>query len=193
MLFSQSHLTLCDSMDCSLPGSSVHGLLQVKNTGKGRHSLLQGSIFLTQGSKPGLLHWGRFFAVWATRKVGIYTYQEVYIPPDWKKKRHTFMIARGREESDTTEWLHFHFLLPCIGEGNGNPLQCSFLENPRDSRARWAAVYGVTQSRTWLKWLSNSSNSRKISKENKPRTCKWKCTMYKNSERISKGNCKTHF
>ena len=62
----------------------------------------------------------------------------------------------GREESDTTEWLHFHFSFSCIGEGNGNPLQCSCLENPRDGGAWWAAVYGVAQSRTWLKWLSNS-------------------------------------
>ena len=54
----------------------------------------------------------------------------------------------GREESDTTEQLHFHFSLSCIGEGNGNPLQCSCLENPRDGEAWWAAVYRVTQSRT---------------------------------------------
>ena len=59
--------------------------------------------------------------------------------------------------SDTTEWLHFHLSLSCIGEGNGNPLQCSCLENPRDRGAWWAAVYGVAQSRTWLKWLSSSS------------------------------------
>ena len=52
--------------------------------------------------------------------------------------------------------LHFHFSLPCIGEGNGNPLQCSCLENPRDRGAWWAAVYGVAQSRTQLKWLSSS-------------------------------------
>ena len=63
----------------------------------------------------------------------------------------------GRQESDTTEQLHFIFSLSCIGEGNGNPLQCSCLENPRDRRAWWAAVYGVTQSRTWLKQLSSSS------------------------------------
>ena len=61
--------------------------------------------------------------------------------------------------SDTTERFHFHFSLSCIGEGNGNPLQCSCLENPRDEEDRWAAVYGVTQSRTRLKWLSNSSNA----------------------------------
>ena len=64
----------------------------------------------------------------------------------------------GREESDTTERLHFDFSLPCIGEGNGNPLQCSCLENPRDGGAWWAAVYGVAQSRTRLKRLSSSSS-----------------------------------
>ena len=57
------------------------------------------------------------------------------------------------------DWvLHFHFSLSCIGEGNGNPLQCSCLENPRDRGAWWAAAYGVTQSRTRLKWLSSSSS-----------------------------------
>ena len=66
---------------------------------------------------------------------------------------------RGREELDTTEWLYFDFSLWCIGEGNGNPLQCSCLENPRDGGAWWAAVYGVAQSQTWLKWLSSSSSN----------------------------------
>ena len=56
-----------------------------------------------------------------------------------------------RWESDTTERLHFRFSLSCIGEGNGNPLQCSCLENPRDGGAWWAAVFGVAQSRTRLK------------------------------------------
>ena len=65
----------------------------------------------------------------------------------------------GRSESDTTEWLHFHFSLSCLGEGNGNPLQCSCLENPRDGGAWWAAVYGVAQSRTRLKRLSSCSSS----------------------------------
>ena len=55
-----------------------------------------------------------------------------------------------------TERLHFHFSLSCIGEGNGNPLQCSCLENPRDGGAWWAAVYGVAQSWTQLKRLSSS-------------------------------------
>ena len=66
----------------------------------------------------------------------------------------------GREESDTTERLHFHFSLSCIGERNGNPLQCSCLENPRDGGAWWAVVYRVAQSRTRLKRLSSSSSSR---------------------------------
>ena len=63
----------------------------------------------------------------------------------------------GRSESDTTERLHFHFSLSCIGEGNGNPLQCSCLENPRDRGDWWAAISGVAQSRTRLKRLSSSS------------------------------------
>ena len=57
------------------------------------------------------------------------------------------------------ERLHFHFSFSRIGEGNGNPLQCSCLENPRDGGAWWAAVYGVAQSQTQLKQLSSSSSS----------------------------------
>ena len=64
----------------------------------------------------------------------------------------------GRWKSDTTEWLHFHFSLSCIGEGDGSPPQCFCLENPRDGGAWWAAVYGVTQSQTRLKRLSGSSS-----------------------------------
>ena len=63
------------------------------------------------------------------------------------------------EESDMTERLHFHFSLLCFGEGNGNPLQCCCLENPRDRGAWWAAVYGVTQRRTRLQRISSSSSS----------------------------------
>ena len=68
----------------------------------------------------------------------------------------------GREESDTTERLHFPFSLSCIGEGNGNPLQCSCLENPRDSGAWWAAICGVAQSQTRLKQLSSSSSKKLV-------------------------------
>ena len=66
--------------------------------------------------------------------------------------------SMGSLESDTTERLHFHFSLLHI-EGNGNPLQRSCLENPREGRAWWAAIYGVAQSRTRLKRLSSSSSS----------------------------------
>ena len=66
--------------------------------------------------------------------------------------------SMGSLELDMTEQLHFHFSLSCIGEGNGNPLQCSCLKNPRGWGAWWAAVYGVTQSRTRLKQLSSSSS-----------------------------------
>ena len=65
----------------------------------------------------------------------------------------------GREELDMTERLHFHFSLSCIGEGNGNPLQCSCLENPRDGGAWWAAIYEVMKSRTRVKQLSGSNSS----------------------------------
>ena len=61
-----------------------------------------------------------------------------------------------------TERLHFQFSVSCIGEGNGNPLQCSCLENPRDGGAWWAAIYGVAQSRTRLKWLSISISKDKM-------------------------------
>ena len=68
----------------------------------------------------------------------------------------------GREESDMTERLHFPFPLSCTGEGNGNPLQCSCLENPRDGAAWWAAIYGVAQSQTRLKRLSSSSSITRV-------------------------------
>ena len=71
----------------------------------------------------------------------------------------------GREELDTTERLPFHFSLSCIGEGNGNPLQRSCLENPRDGAAGWAAIYRVTQSQTPLKQLSSSSSNPYITKQ----------------------------
>ena len=76
----------------------------------------------------------------------------------------------GRKESDTTEWLHFS--LSCNAEKNGNPLQCSCLENPRDGGACWAAIYGVTQSRIRLKWLSSSS-SKACSKQSASNHATW--------------------
>ena len=67
---------------------------------------------------------------------------------------------------DMTERLHFHFSLSCIGKGNGNPFQCSCLENPRDGGAWWAAVYGVAQSRIRLKQLSSSRKKGRRGKSN---------------------------
>ena len=66
--------------------------------------------------------------------------------------------SMGSRRSDTTERLPFHFSLSCIGEGNGNPLQCSCLENPRDGGAWWPAIYGVEWSQTRLKRRSSSSS-----------------------------------
>ncbi|KAI4548532.1 hypothetical protein MG293_000862 [Ovis ammon polii] len=74
------------------------------------------------------------------------------------KNRWTEEPGRLRSMGSLTERLHFDFSLSCIGEGNGNPLQCSCLENPRDGGAWWAAVSGVAQSRTRLKQLSSSSS-----------------------------------
>ena len=69
-------------------------------------------------------------------------------------------VIHTNQGLDSTERLHSHFPLSRIREANGNPLQCSCLENPRDGGAWWAAIYGVAQSRTRLKWLSSSSSSR---------------------------------
>ena len=66
----------------------------------------------------------------------------------WTEEPGRLQSMGSREESDTTERLHFHCLLSYIGEGNGNPLQCSCLENPGDGGAWWAAISGVAQSRT---------------------------------------------
>ena len=78
--------------------------------------------------------------------------------------------SMGHKESDMTEWLHFHFSLSCTGEGNGNPLQCSCLENSRDGGAWWVAVYGVAQSQTRLTQLRSSSSSRQR-KQEAPKPC----------------------
>ena len=90
---------------------------------------------------------------------------ETLLPPS-KANLQVMQLPRNKDRTEEF-WqklkymrLHFHFSLSCIGEGNGNPLQCSCLENPRDGGAWWAVVYRVAQSRTRLKWLSISSSSR---------------------------------
>ena len=83
----------------------------------------------------------------------------VFLPRESQGQRSLVVYSPWcREELDTTERLDFHFSLSCIGEENGNPLQYSYLENPRDGGAWWAPVYGVTQSQTPLKRLSSSSS-----------------------------------
>ena len=77
--------------------------------------------------------------------------------------------SMGSLRVGTTERLHFHFSLSCLGEGNGNPLQCSCLENPRDGGAWWAAVSGVAQSWIRLKRLSSSSSSSSSSSRGSPK------------------------
>ena len=139
-----------------------------KNIGVGCHVLLQG-IFLTRGLNLTLLN----LLHWQTGSLPLVPHEkpQTYIQRQWHPtpvllllpgKSHVWRSLAGRspqgcEESDTTEWLHFRFSLSYVGEGNGNPLQCSCLENPRDGGAWWAAVYRVIQSRTQLKWLSSSS------------------------------------
>ena len=88
----------------------------------------------------------------------------------WMEERGRLQSV-GSLESDMTERLHFHFSLSCIGEGNGIPLQCSCLENPRGGEAWWAAVYGVAQSQTRLKRLSSSSSRLKCESNASFKTC----------------------
>ena len=111
--------------------------------------------------RQGPLLWfpwaGTIEAVWA----GLWHPTPVLLPgKSHGQKSLVGCSPRGCWGWDTTEQLHFHFSLSCIGEGNGNPLQCSCLENPRDGGAWWAAVCGVAQSQTRLKQLSSSSRSK---------------------------------
>ena len=146
----------CDPMECSLPGCSVHGIFQAR-----------------MGWDPTHISWvsctGRWilyhYATWKTPCIYIYIHSFLDYFPVWviSGKFHAWRSLVGcspwgREESEATERLHFYFSLSCIGEGNGNPLQCSCLENPREGGAWWATIYGVAQSRTRLKRLSSSSS-----------------------------------
>ena len=152
-----------------------------KYTGVGCHALLQG-IFPTQGLYLCLIMFpalaGRLFTTSATWEALYKLYLILPMYNHWRRQWHPTPVLLpgkshgqrslvgcspwGRWGSETTVGLHFHFSLSCIGEGNGNPLQCSCLENPRDRGAWWAAVYGVVQSWTWLMWLSSSMYNHKI-------------------------------
>ena len=136
-------LTLCDPMDCSLPGSSVHEIFQTRILEWVAISSSRGS------SRPGdqtRVSWVSCIGRWILYLCTTHEANILYIVSHGRRSL-VGCSPWGRKESDMTERLHFHFSLSCIGEGTGSPLQCSCLEHPRD---------GVTQSRTRLKWLSSS-------------------------------------
>ena len=130
----QSCPTLCNPMDCSPPGTSVHADSPGKSTGAGCHALLQG-IFPTQGLNPGLLHsWWILYHL---------SHQQSPRILEWA----AFPFSRGSSQSRNQTGVS------CTAGGffiSYNPLQCSCLENPVDRGAWWATVHGVTKSRTWL-------------------------------------------
>ena len=130
----QSCPTLCDPIGDSPPGFPVPGVLQAR-------TLEWVAISFSNKELSRDLDWRR---QWPPTPV---------LLPGKSRGRRSLVGCSpwGRKESDMTERLHFHFSLSCVGEGNGNPLQSSCLENPRDGGAWWAAVYGVAQSRTQLK------------------------------------------
>ena len=136
-------------MDYCPPGSSVHGISQARILEWVAISFSGGSSWPKDWTCLSCVGWRRQWQPTLVLLPGKFHGQRSLVGcSPWSLK-----------ELDTTEWLHFHFSLSCIGEGNGNPLQCSCLENPRDRGAWWAAVSGVAQSQTWLKRLSSSSSS----------------------------------
>ena len=180
----QSCPTLCHPRDCSPPACSVHGILQAR--------ILEWlALFSSRGSfqtrdpicascvscigRQVLYHQHHCDSPNLKYLLSESLQKRLPVPDLWQPipvllsgKSHGWRSLVGcslwgREEWDMTEQLHFDFSLSCIGEGNGNPLQCSCLENPRDREAWWAAVSGVAQSRTRLKQLSSSS-SRSLSR-----------------------------
>ena len=159
----QSCPTLSNPMDYSLPGSSVHGIFQARVREGGAISSFRRSSRPRDGTAslacPALAGW--FFTTSATffngQVRGFWQRRQrqptpVLLPGESRGWRSLVGCSPwGCEELDMTERLHFPFSLSCIGEGNGNPLQCSCLENPRDGGAWWAAIYRVAQSRTQVK------------------------------------------
>ena len=132
-------------MDCSPPGSSIHGILQSR-------ILEWVAISSSRGSSQPRDRTHIFYISCIGSRRRQWHPTPVLLPGKSHEWRSLAGCSPwGREESDMTERLHFRFSLSCTGEGKGNPLQCSFLENPRDGGAWWAAVYGVTQSQTRLK------------------------------------------
>ena len=173
-------------MDCSLLGSSIHGIFQARLLEWGAIAFSKYWVYRFKISPSNeyswlisfRMNWFDLLAVQGTlksllqhhsSKASILRCSAFFQRKQWHPtpvvlpgKSHGWRSLVGYspwgcEESDMTEQLHFHFSLSCIGEGNGNPLLCSCLENPRDGGAWWAAVYGVAQSWTRLTRLSSSS------------------------------------
>ena len=135
------------------------------------------SSSLTSGPHPGriLPHRGYLAVIRDTLGRRQWHPTPVLLPGKSHGRRSLQAAVHG-VELDTTEQLHFRFSLSRTGEGNGNPLQCSCLENPRDGGSWWAAVYGVTQSRTRLKRLSSSSRDTlsELGKQQTRRNIQWR-------------------
>ena len=157
-------LTFCDLMDCSLPGSSVHGIFQARILERVAISSSRGSPGPRDQTQVCCISYiaGGFFTAEPSGKP-YFVYSSVYMRRRQRQATPVLLPGKslgwrslvgyspwGYEESDTTGRLHFHFSLSCTGEGNGNPLQYSCLENPRDGGAWWAAICVVTQSWTRL-------------------------------------------
>ena len=139
-----SHVWLCDSVDCSLSASSIHGILQARIVEWVAISFSRGSSRLRDRILISCT--GRQILYWRA------TWKALTTKPGMLQSMGLLRVGHTWSTS-----------LSCIGEGNGNPLHYSCLENPRDGGAWWAAVYGVAQSRTRLMWYSSSSSTVKSS------------------------------
>ena len=150
----QSCQIFCDSVDCSLPGFSVLRIFQAR--------ILEW-IALSYSMDYLTILYVNYTSIKLKFQRRQWHPTPVLLPGKPHGQRSLVGCSPwGREESDTTERLYFHFSLSCIGEGNSTPLQRSCLENSRDGGAWWASVYGVTQSWTRLKRLSSSSSKAEI-------------------------------
>ena len=157
----QSRLTFCNPMNCSSPGSSVHGISQAGILVWVAISFSRGSSQPRDWTVSHVSCIGRQILYhWATQEAFINQFCYMWCL-DMSFFGLVFLPLMGHIFPFLC--VPSNFLMDarhCDGEGNGNPLQCSCLENPRDGGTWWAAVYGVTQSRTQLKRLSSSSSSR---------------------------------
>ena len=142
--------------DGTKPGTKIHNAFVVPLEDTGINAMSKGTVhscrpLVTQNRPRGI-----FFIICLGLRQLQWHPTPVLLPGKSHGRRSLVGCSPwGHWGSDMTERLHFHFSLSCIGEGNGNPLQCSCLENPRDGGAWWAAIYGVTQSQTRLKQLSS--------------------------------------